>query len=607
MKASFFLLLSCFSWFLLVNTSKDKLARKELASSLATDVREAKFKQKFIDLVQEALDKDLPKLFCNEPSFSVKEKKERYIYKIFEKCPDVSTWSHVFRKVCMDRSIFGDELNKVKEFIPVGLSRILKAEGVDISDLFEFQHAIEDWTRSPKNVSIVYSGIIRSQVNLEKDNLLPSLTWLFVRYRQAYPKKRSILLTPCSEEKQFLIKRQKPNQLKRKRQKKDFSETEEESSNSETEVAELEPIAKRQKVDDNSPANQQENIILSTMPTLIPNNNLQFAHGYSNNTLPNFSPLFHTNQTLNITTNQDFPITTTTTTTSLSPQLPIRSLEVVDDHLEEFIFKKDFIDLVRKAINRKLHVDFIYAPNFRRELSDLEKYIYRLFVGFKDSSNPWASILKKICNDYGIIEHPKVNINVVIPACLRHVLKPEGVDLDQLNLGILRKYWDVSCTNINRVYSKILGVTVKIPQNNIIPSVTYLLLCYMKESDSVKEKSAAEEIQNSEYSIRTPITNSSTNPQLLNISLSSNNLFYNRSTNPSALSPIPNALNYAIEVRNTAQHYPLVPVPSVAPQQHILPASTNFWYSPFAVPYPFTPYINPLNSDQPQAQSSANN
>ena len=144
---SCFLLLSCFSWFVVVNTSKNNPVQKELTSSL-------KFEPKFLDLVRESFDKDLPKLFKNKPNFS--DKMERYIYDIYKNIFDKKKkWSFILRRVCVDRNIFGEKLNHVTEFIPIGLSRILKAERVDINKLFKSKPAAHLWTREVDNVAQV--------------------------------------------------------------------------------------------------------------------------------------------------------------------------------------------------------------------------------------------------------------------------------------------------------------------------------------------------------------------------------------------------------------------------------------------------------------------
>ena len=414
---------------------------------------------------------------------------------------------------------------------------------------------------------------------LKRDNLLPSLTWLFVRYHQAYPENQSILLTPCPEEYQILSKKGKSNQLKRKRPEEAFSETEEEESNSETEVAGEERAAKRQKLVTSSATNQQETPL--------------FPPGYSNNT-------FSTGSTI---------ITTTKTVSPRSNPTPIPNNMALGNQPQvpsiKFAFEPEFKAFVRMAIDRELHDDFSLAPCFPRALSDLEIFIYELFVFFKDEQNQWCSILKKICGDYGIVES---RINDVIPGCLKHILKAEGVDWEKLNIGKLNVSWTESSTNVNLVYSKILGETVTITHDNIIPSVTYLLLgyykIYLKKSGSVKEKSAAEENQNSELSTR-----SLNYPQSLNIEIPSPplnyNHSYNRPPNPSPLSPSPYAPINVSDNGYIVQHNSQVPIPRVAPQQqaNVLPNLAHFWnplQQPFAYPRTNNNNCNTHSSNQLQ-------
>ena len=226
--------------------------------------------QKFKDLVQEAINKKLPERFLTAPEFTKDEKMEKLIFNINENCSQANyPWSDTFREVCLELQIFSTKPINVGRLILIGLSRILKAEGVDISDLFKAQPANVDWTREVKNVETVYSAIMGTKVNIEKDNMLPSLTWLFVRYHQEYSEKRDILLTVCSEENRLPHKKRS----KRKRQEKDNSETEWEEDIGKAEVGDKEPAAKRKKTNRTSGTNHQ--IVHEPFP--------QFVHGYTNN------------------------------------------------------------------------------------------------------------------------------------------------------------------------------------------------------------------------------------------------------------------------------------------------------------------------------------
>ena len=291
MKAYFFLL-SCLSWFVVVSASNNKLKRKELSASFSlwnppTDVMEFNFEGKFINLVKEALGKELPKLFSNESNFSMDEEEqimERYIHSVYEKYFNDLKWSYTLRKICMDLKIFGEELSQVNQFIPIGLSRILKAEGVDINQLFKNKPAINDWTRKVDNVAQVYSKILGRKVVLNKDNFLPSLAWLFVKYHYEYPGKRSILTTPCSEEDRIPRERDS-NEIK------GMSVTADEEHSSDAEVvATSEPAAKRTKYDEPSRSIQQNSNSSSfplpisqhlLLPGYVPSGGLQFDHEHN--------------------------------------------------------------------------------------------------------------------------------------------------------------------------------------------------------------------------------------------------------------------------------------------------------------------------------------
>ena len=112
---------------------------------------------------------------------------------------------------------------------------------------------------------------------LNKDNFLPSLTWLFVKYHYEYPEKRSILTTPCSEEDRIPRERES-NEVKGMRR-------------SDTEVAATsEPAAKRTKYDEPSRSIQQNNNSSSSplpisqyvlLPGYVPSGGLQFDHEHN--------------------------------------------------------------------------------------------------------------------------------------------------------------------------------------------------------------------------------------------------------------------------------------------------------------------------------------
>ena len=140
-------LLSCFCGCFLVGVScasNDKLLKPTYVSPipvLTTEVQSRNgfnFRQEFRDLVQEAISKDLHKLFSAP---SEKRSKmlplERYIFKEFEgRLKGPAQWSYILRNSCNGKLIFGMQFTKVDEVIIIGIKRILKAEGVNFDKLF---------------------------------------------------------------------------------------------------------------------------------------------------------------------------------------------------------------------------------------------------------------------------------------------------------------------------------------------------------------------------------------------------------------------------------------------------------------------------------------
>lgn len=120
-------------------------------------------------------------------------------------------WSLTFQWIC-SKKIF-ETSKSVCDFILLGLARIFKAEGIDINDVFPDGLAMSDEERTT-SVSLVYSTILGGNVELDKDNVMPSLTWLFLNYEEmlAHDGIKRALLKKCPEELQFLQKKGRESQ-----------------------------------------------------------------------------------------------------------------------------------------------------------------------------------------------------------------------------------------------------------------------------------------------------------------------------------------------------------------------------------------------------------
>ena len=186
MNIKAFILLSCCSWFS-ARAAQTAISDKERANE------KVESRPNFKELVQKALDRQLHIEFAKKSSeISTSGPTDEIIlnsYSTFKRT--INEWSKTLRNVCRIECIFGGENLLLRELIDVGFSRILKAEGVNVSsDIFSGKFVLPG-----DKISRVYSKVLNTHVDpKDSDNLISSLAWLFLEYSRIYPEKKAMLL-----------------------------------------------------------------------------------------------------------------------------------------------------------------------------------------------------------------------------------------------------------------------------------------------------------------------------------------------------------------------------------------------------------------------------
>ena len=113
----------------------------------------------------------------------------------------------------------------------------------------------------------------------------------------------------------------------------------------------------------------------------------------------------------------------------------------------------------------------------------------------------WAYLLTKVCTKKSIVDASLTKAEEVILAALRRIFKAENINFDTCFNRMFTFYWLRTSTNVDFLYSQILGEDVRVESENIAPSLTYLFVSYyekyLKEGASEVEKSAPEEVRDS--------------------------------------------------------------------------------------------------------------
>ena len=393
--------------------------KSSLSGMVENDIK-FKFSDDFKELVRDAFNSDLPKLFCTENRIE-KVHKNSIVQYIHEKYVNFASkqWSRTLVCSCNGESIFREQpFTTAEQAITIGLSRVLQAEGSDFNELFPGKKLSYAWACTAKNMSALYSKILNKPLKIKKENIVPSITYLFVGYHEKFGGD--------------VLNKENPKRM---------------------------PV---EAVNSNS---YKTNII---------------SYNQSSSAIS----------------------TTTSNPSRIVSVLPpsvnqLSEIKNLEARKVSKYFHPEFKELVQEAINRKLHNDFALAPNFPNELTEMEKYIYRVFSSFKPSNSQWTFTLLNTCP----IVTNKFKVMDIIPAALRSILNDQGVNMD--DFGGFNFEWLKSNTNVNTVFSEILGESVRVELENILPSLTYLFLTYYekflkKSDDNAKEKSAEEEIQNKE-------------------------------------------------------------------------------------------------------------
>ena len=105
-------------------------------------------------------------------------------------------WGRVLIAFC--QKIFGPNSFTIEQLIPVALSRILKAEGSNVSSMLPAPDA--GWYKKSTNISQILSNILNISKKVEVKKKLPCLLWLILRYHEKFSDKRKALLNECEEE-----------------------------------------------------------------------------------------------------------------------------------------------------------------------------------------------------------------------------------------------------------------------------------------------------------------------------------------------------------------------------------------------------------------------
>ena len=197
-----FLIFSCWCWFSARAAQTSIITGKERAYEKVERRPDLK------ELVQKALDRHLHKEFLKKSfNISTSGPTDKIIHKAYVKFKRFKDeWTRTIKNVCREKRIFGGEDLPIRELIDVGFSRILRAEGIDVSDIFNGR-----LVSTSDKISRLYSKVLGTQVELEdSDSLISSLAWLFLEYSRIYPEKKATLCEKSAEELRLVDKAFKP-------------------------------------------------------------------------------------------------------------------------------------------------------------------------------------------------------------------------------------------------------------------------------------------------------------------------------------------------------------------------------------------------------------
>ena len=161
------------------------------------------FSPDFKKLVQTALNRNLPLLFSKDSlRISTSKPTDRIIHETYLMCKKYGqgVWARVFQVACRKQKIFGSKFMLEDELLNVGFSRILKAEGVDIKDLIS-----SDNFSCEEVIFQVYYKVLDTNLTASNDNLISSVTWLFLEYSRLFPEKKALLWGEHVEEKEMQV------------------------------------------------------------------------------------------------------------------------------------------------------------------------------------------------------------------------------------------------------------------------------------------------------------------------------------------------------------------------------------------------------------------
>ena len=142
-------------------------------------------------------------------------------------------------------------------------------------------------------------------------------------------------------------------------------------------------------------------------------------------------------------------------------------------------FRPEFFALVLEAVHKRFdEIITLPEPSFKH--NPLEVSIRSTFLRCQSKMGdlPWDKVLCDECSRLEIFGSAPFEINEIIPIAFSRILRAEVVDINKLLTRTPAKDWTHNSANVNHVFSKILDMTVRLKDEEIIPAVLWLVLCY---------------------------------------------------------------------------------------------------------------------------------
>ena len=397
-----------------------------------------KIRPEFLTLVQEAFERKLDdvvgptalSLELTPMGVSIREK-----YFLLKSKDSLSPWGRLLKTECRKWKIFGSKSLKVNEIIPVALSRILKAEGVDINELIYPLVPIKEWAQNNSNVNNVFSKILSRTVFLKDDEIIPSVLRLIMRYKETFPDKSEILFTKCEEERKLMGDSNESEQLPSVVSKRTIPDA---VDNENTDY-------RRRKVDSNNNSNSSYDVMDLTSDVM------DLTSGVVD----------LTSDVMDLTSN------VVDLTNTEEPTIPTPKI---------FEFRPEFKKIVQTALNCRLHI-LVTKNSLKISTSKpTDQTIYEAYLKFKTRDDAWSRTIEMACKEQSIFGGKVMLVNKLVDIGLTRILKAEGVDIRDIISEDSLSYDN----KISQVFSKVLDTSVATSKDNLISSATWLFLEYSR-------------------------------------------------------------------------------------------------------------------------------